>query len=681
MSRRALPLSFLLFASLSVLPCAAQQREEIATRPPTPLSRRELDRREALNLFGQAVEHEHANRLLEALKCCEKALRLDPEATPVLRAVVPLYQALDRQQDAADACRHVVELSPEDFDTWHNYARILRAMDKDGESRKALLRAAACKGLSENPEAHLAVLYDLGAAHEKVGDRKAAEEAFREAVALLERPAAGHEQGGLSREELNTQTADTWERIGRLCIQSKQTDRAVEAFKKAQARDPVRSGRLSFNLAEVLASQRRDAEALLHLDAYLARQPQGLEGYELKLTLLRRTGHADEVVPALERASRADPYHNGLKRMLAHEYVEAGRHADAERTYLSLLASPETETYRGLFELYRRLGRRGAEKLFDRLNTAVEAASPDDQKKVADAGQAAHARAMLAALREQRELVGALLPVAVDRILNGPKPAYRTRVFLAVLAERTRQLDTAEKLYRSCLDDAGRVRQFGIRRNAEADVYGGLLRVLQIGRKYEAVVELCKQGLEHAEATNRVLFHLEQARALMALGKSKESLEASKLAVEIAPDRDRLVCRQSHAGLLAQAGRGKEAEAECTALLKEFKDDADVRGIRFTLSHVYSLARQSERAEGQLKLILDADPSDARANNDLGYLWADQNRKLDEAERMIRKALELDRQQRSTKDALGVDTDLDNAAYVDSLGWVLFRRGRFKEAR
>ena len=44
-------------------------------------------------------------------------------------------------------------------------------------------------------------------------------------------------------------------------------------------------------------------------------------------------------------------------------------------------------------------------------------------------------------------------------------------------------------------------------------------------------------------------------------------------------------------------------------------------------------------------------------------------------------ALELDQQQRNSNDALGLDADRDNAAYVDSLGWVLFRRGKIKEAR
>ncbi len=30
---------------------------------------------------------------------------------------------------------------------------------------------------------------------------------------------------------------------------------------------------------------------------------------------------------------------------------------------------------------------------------------------------------------------------------------------------------------------------------------------------------------------------------------------------------------------------------------------------------------------------------------------------------------------------MSVDSDQDNAAYLDSLGWVLFRRGKVKEAR
>ena len=44
------------------------------------------------------------------------------------------------------------------------------------------------------------------------------------------------------------------------------------------------------------------------------------------------------------------------------------------------------------------------------------------------------------------------------------------------------------------------------------------------------------------------------------------------------------------------------------------------------------------------------------------------------------RALDVDRLNRKRKGDLSSD-DKDNAAYVDSLGWVLFRRGKIEEAR
>jgi Flp pilus assembly protein TadD len=58
-------------------------------------------------------------------------------------------------------------------------------------------------------------------------------------------------------------------------------------------------------------------------------------------------------------------------------------------------------------------------------------------------------------------------------------------------------------------------------------------------------------------------------------------------------------------------------------------------------------------------------PDDAGVNNDLGYLYADRGQKLEQAEAMIRKALE---------------EEPENGSYLDSLGWVLYRRGKFQEA-
>ena len=65
------------------------------------------------------------------------------------------------------------------------------------------------------------------------------------------------------------------------------------------------------------------------------------------------------------------------------------------------------------------------------------------------------------------------------------------------------------------------------------------------------------------------------------------------------------------------------------------------------------------------KVIADA-PQESSAYNTLGYVLADINVRLDESERLIDQALHL---------------EPENASYVDSLGWLSFRRGDLERAR
>jgi tetratricopeptide (TPR) repeat protein len=55
---------------------------------------------------------------------------------------------------------------------------------------------------------------------------------------------------------------------------------------------------------------------------------------------------------------------------------------------------------------------------------------------------------------------------------------------------------------------------------------------------------------------------------------------------------------------------------------------------------------------------------------------------FEEAEKLIRKALAEDRKQKQKANPdLKPDQIKDNAAYLDSLGWVLFKQKRFEEAK
>jgi Flp pilus assembly protein TadD len=110
----------------------------------------------------------------------------------------------------------------------------------------------------------------------------------------------------------------------------------------------------------------------------------------------------------------------------------------------------------------------------------------------------------------------------------------------------------------------------------------------------------------------------------------------------------------------------------------------DVVDIRCLLASVYSNADRQQEAEAELNECLKLDPENVVVNNDLGYLWADMNKNLAEAELLIRKAIELDRRSRQTMPSatpVPAKESHDNACYIDSLGWVLFRRGQLEDAR
>src|SRR5207237_6372755 len=123
------------------------------------------------------------------------------------------------------------------------------------------------------------------------------------------------------------------------------------------------------------------------------------------------------------------------------------------------------------------------------------------------------------------------------------------RYFLAVLAGRAHQLQEAEYFYRRCLD--GRVAN----PQHEAAVYAGLIRVLWTARKYDAVVEVCRKGLQQAQATNHLLFRQYLSRALVTSGKIEEAMAEADSAVEIASEETRFDMRLNRIRVLTQAER------------------------------------------------------------------------------------------------------------------------------
>src|SRR5688572_7422692 len=111
------------------------------------------------------------------------------------------------------------------------------------------------------------------------------------------------------------------------------------------------------------------------------------------------------------------------------------------------------------------------------------------------------------------------------------------------------------------------------------------------------------------------------------------------------------------AALLEDAGKVTEAIALLQLALERYPDHPGVRYQIALIQDKAGLARESIRS---FESLLKDRPEDASLLNALGYSLADRNLKLPRAETLIRKAL---------------DASPDNPAFLDSMGWVRFRRG------
>jgi tetratricopeptide (TPR) repeat protein len=126
--------------------------------------------------------------------------------------------------------------------------------------------------------------------------------------------------------------------------------------------------------------------------------------------------------------------------------------------------------------------------------------------------------------------------------------------------------------------------------------------------------------------------------------------------------RDLALLARTDGSLLFQAQRYQEAETALSKASAAFPDDPD-------LMYDYAMAAEKnghyDTMEVQLRKLMKSQPDNPQAYNALGYSLVDRNLRLDEAEKLIEKAVSL----------------APNDAFImDSLGWAKYRQGNAAEA-
>ena len=106
----------------------------------------------------------------------------------------------------------------------------------------------------------------------------------------------------------------------------------------------------------------------------------------------------------------------------------------------------------------------------------------------------------------------------------------------------------------------------------------------------------------------------------------------------------------------------EQAEALFNRGLQKDPENVD---LLFRLGVIYDKTGQKDAVIEQMKTVISIEPKNANALNYLGYTYAEMGKNLDEAERLIKVALE---------------EKPDDGYITDSLGWVYYKKGLFKKA-
>jgi tetratricopeptide (TPR) repeat protein len=155
-----------------------------------------------------------------------------------------------------------------------------------------------------------------------------------------------------------------------------------------------------------------------------------------------------------------------------------------------------------------------------------------------------------------------------------------------------------------------------------------------------------------------------QLRIASVLAADKRVLQAMSHLKQLQPSTplERASIAQTEASLWRDAGENAKA---FDALETALKTDADNADLLYESAMLAERLERMEEAERRLRRVIELEPKRAHAYNALGYSLADRGVRLDEARGLIEKAFEL---------------QADDAAIIDSMGWIAFRQGKLKEA-
>ena len=291
-----------------------------------------------------------------------------------------------------------------------------------------------------------------------------------------------------------------------------------------------------------------------------------------------------------------------------------------------------------------------------------------------------------------KQLIAVAGKMQKDAEEKKPPFKFNAALVLGMLASQVKDFPHAEQFLEHCYESAVKL-QSGKR---ILTAYEPLVEVYWEQKKYKEAEELIKKLIDTdggQELENAKPIVMEQlVRTKVKQGDIDDALAITENM--ISADKDGWFFVQLKGSVLRETGKFKEAIVAYQDVVERLKKaklpvnkkarEAISQRARYVLSSLYVDIKDIDKAAETLQALIKDDPENSTYYNDLGFIWVDNDMKLDESETMIRKAIKLDAALRKKLLDKGDITKevakAENSAYLDSLGWVLFKRGKFEEA-
>ena len=273
-----------------------------------------------------------------------------------------------------------------------------------------------------------------------------------------------------------------------------------------------------------------------------------------------------------------------------------------------------------------------------------------------------------------------------------PPFKFNAALVLAKVAHNVKDYDAAEAFYEFCADDATKLKNG----SKMLQAFEGLMDLYWDQKKFDSVEAVARKFVENKGekidfATLLVMEKLAQAKV-----KQGDTDEALKIADTLTkPPKIGIYFIQTKGWIYAEAGKYADAIAAYEEFLEKIDDLKEIgfsdkersrlkKSTRYRLTGILVDKKDIDKAADLLKKLMKDDPENPTFYNDLGFIWADNDKNLEESEKLIRQALDLDtklRQKLLEEGKISKEAaEEENAAYLDSLGWVLFKTKKYDEA-